>query len=41
MGEVLAVMRTALRYVLGVADQGPQSRVKRVRELIDEFWIDN
>jgi uroporphyrinogen-III decarboxylase len=38
--EALAVMRTAPRYVLGVADQVPpdglESRVRRVRELVEE-----
>ena len=39
--QVLAVMRTEPRYVLGVADQVPPDglvrRVKRVRELVDAF----
>ncbi len=39
--EVLAVMRTTPRYVLGVADQVPpdalESRVRRVEELVDRF----
>ena len=39
--EVLTVMRKEPRYVLGVADQVPPDglthRVKRVRELVDEF----
>ena len=38
--EVLAVMRQAPRYVLGVADQVPpgglESRIRRVRELVNE-----
>ncbi len=38
--EALAVMRTAPRYVLGVADQVPpdglESRVRRVRELVEK-----
>jgi hypothetical protein len=39
--QVLAVMRTEPRYVLGVADQVPPDglvrRVKRVRELVDTY----
>jgi hypothetical protein len=39
--EVLTVMRTTPRYVLGVADQVPPdalaSRVRRVQELVEEF----
>ena len=38
--QALSVMRTASRYVLGVADQVPpgglESRVRRVRELVEE-----
>ncbi|MEW5815883.1 MAG: hypothetical protein AB1798_10885 [Spirochaetota bacterium] len=41
--EVLSVMRTKPRYVLGVADQVPPDgvarRVCRVRELVDEFGV--
>jgi hypothetical protein len=41
--DVLAVMRKEPRYVLGVADQVPPDgltrRVKRVRELVDEFGV--
>ncbi|MBD3307346.1 hypothetical protein GF339_12990 [candidate division KSB3 bacterium] len=40
---VLAIMRQEPRYVLGVADQVPPAglpaRVKRVRELVDEFGV--
>lgn len=39
--DVLAVMRSKPRYVLGVADQVPpgglESRIRRVRELVDQF----
>ena len=41
--EVLAVMRRKPRYVLGVADQVPpsglESRVRRVRELVNECGV--
>lgn len=41
--EVLAVMRTEPRYVLGVADQVPpdalESRVREVKNLVDEFGV--
>ena len=43
--HVLAVMRQEPRYVLGVADQVPpiglESRVRRVRELVDECGAHN
>ncbi len=39
--QVLSVMRQSPRYVLGVADQVPpgglESRVRRVRDLVDEY----
>ena len=41
--QVLSVMRRSPRYVLGVADQVPpgglESRIRRVRELVDEFGV--
>lgn len=41
--EVLAVMSRDRRYVLGVADQVPpdglERRIRRVRELVDEFGV--
>lgn len=41
--EVLSIMRKKPRYVLGVADQVPpdglEYRVRRVRELVDQFGV--